>query len=120
MRFARFLLVGGVNTAFGFAVYALMLALGLHFTFAAAVSTVLGILFNFFTTGRLVFGSSTGRVLPRFVAVYGVLYLLNIAGIALLRALGATDLIAGFLMLPVAAILGYLLNARFVFGGAQS
>jgi len=120
MRFLRFLVIGGVNAAFGFGVYALMLALGLHFTAAAAVSTVLGILFNFVTTGRLVFGSSSARALPRFVGVYAVLYLLNVAGIALLTLIGTSDLMAGFLMLPVAAIVGYLLNARFVFGSSQS
>lgn len=120
MRFIRFLFVGGLNTVFGFGAYALMLALGLHFTVAAAVSTVLGVLFNFVTTGRLVFGSRSAAALPRFIGVYAVLYLMNIAGIALLVSAGTTDLVAGFLMLPVAAIIGYLLNARFVFGGSQS
>lgn len=116
MRFLRYLAVGGLNTAFGFGMYALLLAVGLHYTVAVGLGTILGVLFNYVTTGRLVFGYSGAGAAPRFVAVYGVLYLVNITGIALLKQVGASDLLGGFLMLPVAALLGYLLNARLVFG----
>lgn len=119
-RFLRYLVVGGINTAFGFGAYALLLALGLHYTLAVGLSTALGILFNFMTTGRLVFGNARAGAIPRFIGVYGLLYLLNIAGIALLKLLGASDLTGGFLMLPVAALIGYLLNARFVFGSDRT
>lgn len=115
-RFLRYLAVGGLNTAFGFGLYALLLAGGLHYTVAAGLGTVLGILFNYMTTGRLVFGYAGTGAAPRFVAVYGFLYLVNITGITLLRHVGTSDLLGGFLMLPVAALLGYLLNARLVFG----
>ena len=120
MRFGRYLAVGALNTAFGFAMYAWLLAIGLHFALAAGIGTVLGILFNFMTTGRIVFRSLTGAALPRFVGVYVVLYLVNIGGITLLKQFGATDLTGGLLMLPVAAALGYALNARFVFRSTEA
>lgn len=119
-RFLRFLLVGGLNTAFGFAVYAVLIRLGLHYSAAAALATVLGVLFNFRTYGSLVFGGARARRLPRFVAVYATLYLVNVVGIGALVHAGASSLLAGLvLLLPVAA-LGYLLNARFVFRGLRA
>ena len=99
MRFLRYLAVGAINTAFGFGMYVLLLAVGLHFTVAAA----------------LVFRFVSGAALPKFVAVYVALYFVNISGIALLKILGASDLSGGFLMLPISAVLGYALNSRFVF-----
>jgi putative flippase GtrA len=120
MRFLRFLAIGALNTAFGFTVYALLLRADVHYTAAAAVSTVLGVFFNFLTTGRLVFGVSRASALPRFVCVYGLLYLANILGITMLKQAGASNLLGGFLMLAPIATLGYCLNARFVFGGTRS
>lgn len=116
-RFVRFLAIGVLNTAFGFAVYAVLLDGRLHYTLAAAISTVLGVLFNFLTTGRLVFRRLRVASLPRFVGVYALLYLMNVVGISLLEQAGASNLLGGFLMLVPTAVLGYLLNARFVFGG---
>lgn len=116
MRFARFLAVGGLNTAFGFAAYAALLALGFHYALAVALATVLGVLFNFRTYGALVFGGAGAHRLPRFVLVYLLLYVVNVTGIGLLSGTGVSDLVAGLLMLPPVAVLGYLLNSRFVFG----
>jgi putative flippase GtrA len=54
--FVRFLAVGVLNTAFGYAFFALLVWAGLWYPAAAAASTIGGIVFNFNTTGRLVFG----------------------------------------------------------------
>lgn len=116
MRFLRFLAVGGLNTAFGFAVYASLLALGLHYAIAVAVGTVLGVLFNFRTYGSLVFGATGLHRLPRFVSVYAILYLVNVSGIAVLTRAGFTDLLAGLILLIPVALLGYVFNSRFVYG----
>ena len=120
MRFARFIAVGGLNTAFGFIAYAALLALGLHYAVAVALATVLGVLFNFRSYGALVFGHPGPGRLPRFVLVYALLYGLNVAGIGLLGTVGLSALPAGLAMLlPVAAV-GYLLNSRFVFGSDRT
>lgn len=120
MRFVRFLAVGGLNTAFGFGVYAALLAMGLHYAAAVAIGTVLGILFNFRTYGTLVFGEAGAHRLPRFIAVYAVLYLVNVLGIGVLVSLGASELVGGLLLLFPVAFLGYLLNSRFVFGSDRT
>ena len=89
-RFVRFLLVGGLNTAFGYGIFAAMILLGVWYPVAAAVSTVLGILFNFKTTGTLVFRSPDGSrsTLVRFLAVYGTNYVLGVAILRVTNQLG--------------------------------
>ena len=59
VRFFRFLLIGAVNTIFGYGVYALLIFLRCDYKIAALAGTVLGVLFNFLTTGRIVFGTRT-------------------------------------------------------------
>lgn len=114
-RFLKFLAVGALNTVFGYAVFAICIWLGLHFTIAAAISTVLGTLFNFKTTGRLVFGSRQSSRLGRFIGVYLVIYCTNIAGVWSLMTIGATAYWAGMLMIAPLALLSYTFNSRFVF-----
>lgn len=60
LRFARFLIIGALNTLFGFGVFYLLLLAHLRPGPALAVATVLGVLFNFMTTGRVVFENAEG------------------------------------------------------------
>lgn len=115
-RYVRFLLVGFVNTVVGYGLYAFFIFIGLHYSLAAFFGTVLGILFNFQTIGRLVFGRSDSKfVFFRFVAVYAIGYFLNVGLIYVLKRAGLNDYLAGaVLVLPVATLV-YLLNGRFVF-----
>ena len=85
--FARFLLIGGVNTVFGIGMFWLALAI-LPTTFAALlVSSVIGILFNFVTTGSYVFQSRDPRLLMAFFGVYVVVFAYNVTGLGLLECL---------------------------------
>ncbi len=119
-RFIRFLLVGGLNTLFGYGVYALTLFLGGHYTLASAVALVLGVLFNFKTTGRLVFGArGNGRFLA-FVTVYMAVYAFNIAAIWVLEQAGVDPYIGGLVVILPQAVLAYALMSRFVFTKAVS
>jgi len=111
----RFAAVGVLNTAFGYGVYALMLSIGLSYAAASAVGTVVGVLFNFKTTGALVFGSRDNGLIFRFVAVYVVVYGVNLLGLWLLDQGGVDAYTAGLLTLLPAAILAYVLNKVFVF-----
>jgi len=114
-RFFRFLLVGGLNTAFGYGVYALSLFLGAHYAVAATLSTVLGVLFNFVTTGTFVFGRRNPARLHRFVAVYGVTWAAGVLALKAASALGIDLYVAGFILLLPSAGLSFLLLRRFVF-----
>lgn len=111
----RYLAVGALNTLFGYSCFALLLYVGLHYSLAALLATVLGVLFNFKSFGSLAFRSNGNHSFVRFVGVYVILYFLNVAGLALLAAQGVAPHIGGAaLILPMAAI-GYFLHKRFVF-----
>ena len=114
-RFVRFLLVGGLNTAFGYGVYATCLWLGMHYALAGAVSTVLGVLFNYKSTGRLVFRSRGNGRLPHFVAVYVVTYAFGTLCVGGMLRLGMPAGLGGLILILPSAILSYLLHRRFVF-----
>jgi putative flippase GtrA len=115
-RILRFVLVGGVNTCVGLALFYGALAV-LPTTFSAlVVSTLLAIIFNFFSTGSYVFRSRDPRRIGRFFAVYGVVFVYNAVGLALLERAGIDPRIGAILLLPGAVIISYVLNRTFVFG----
>lgn len=116
--FPRFLLVGVLNTLFGYGLFCILLLATGRTTLSLAISTLLGVLFNFRSIGGLVFGSSDPRRLGRFVAVYAFLFVLNAAALTTLQSLGVPPaLTQAGLILPLAA-LSFGLNRRFVFRAA--
>ncbi len=117
-RFVRFLLVGVLNTAFGYSVFALFILLNFHYALAALLSTVCGILFNFKTTGRIVFGSRDNSLLLRFFGVYAITYILGVMCLRVSTAYEWDVLIVGAVMMPPMAVVSYTLNRLFVFGVA--
>jgi putative flippase GtrA len=115
-RFIRFVLVGVLNTVFGYAVFAVFILLDLHYAVAALLSTICGVLFNFKTTGRLVFGSRDNSLLVRFFGVYAITYVLGVLYLRVSTAYQWNILIAAAVMMPPMAVVSYTLNRVFVFG----
>lgn len=113
--FVRFLAVGLLNTLFGYGVFGLLVVAGLAPEVALLIATVLGVLFNFVTTGRMVFASRDWRRLPFFAAIYGITYLVNLAGLRGLMVLGVGPLIAQAILLPLVVLLSFALNKLLVF-----
>ena len=111
----RYLLVGVINTVFGYSMFALLAYLGLHYTMAVFLSTVIGVLFNFKTVGRFVFKRSDWRLIWRFIGVYGCLYLINIGCIFVLMRYIDNVYTANALALIFIASLGFVLNRSFVY-----
>lgn len=114
-RLLRFLAVGALNTAFGYGCFTLLVLLGLHYSLALLLGTVLGVLFNFKTTGSLVFGSRDNRLLFRFVGTYAIIYCCNLAAMAMLVRTGLSPQLAGALLLLPMALLAFVLNRQLVF-----
>ncbi|CAB3760166.1 GtrA family protein [Paraburkholderia humisilvae] len=115
VRFFNYLLVGGLNTLFGYGVFTLLIYLGCHYSVAIAGSTILGTLFNFKSTGALVFKSHDNSKIVRFLLVYGVVYCVNVLGVGMLIRLGLNAYYSGMIMILPLAILAYRLNSQFVF-----
>ena len=114
-RFIRFVLVGCLNTAFGVVVYCLCIFIGMPYFIATLVSNVLGVLWNFKTTGRLVFENGDNRLIFRFTGCYIVIYLINTIAVKLLLLAGLNDYWAGILATPLVAICSYTLLKNFVY-----
>jgi putative flippase GtrA len=112
-RIGMFLLAGGLNTVFGFAVYALFVYLRFPLWATVTLSLVFALMFNYLTYGGMVFKDLSWRNLPRFIAFYVALAALNTALLQAMQGLG--PLVAqAILTLPLAA-LSYLGLSYFVF-----
>ncbi len=74
----RFLLVGILNTAFGYGMYATFVFLGLPYLYSLLMATVLGVVFNYFSLGKVVFQGGRGKsAFAKFISVYVASYLFN-------------------------------------------
>jgi putative flippase GtrA len=104
----RFLAVGGLNTLFGYASYAFFILLGAPLAVAVAASTVLAFIFNFFSYGGLVFGTTSHAFLPRFLAFYALLGGLNFLLLHALTHFGLGALWAQAILLPAIAAIGFV------------
>jgi putative flippase GtrA len=111
----RFLLVGGLNTLFGMAVYGLAIVCRLPVWGALILGNAAGIVFNFLTTGGWVFRRLSWARFRRFVACYGLLYGLNLALVTGLRHWVPGAITAQALLTLPMALLSYGLLSRFVF-----
>lgn len=117
--FFRFLVVGCINTIFGYGCYILFLYLGLDYPIAVLCSTTAGALFNFNTIGRLVFKAHNNRLIIRFMLVYGAIYLLNVLFLTVLKNYGINPYYGGAILIIPMALISYILNKNFVFKSAK-
>jgi putative flippase GtrA len=113
--FARYIAVGLLNTAVGYSLYAIFIFFGLHYSLAVLFSTILGVLFNFKTIGKIVFRNDSNCLLLRFIAVYTVTYILNIMGLRIFDYFNFDMYLAGALILIPLAIISFVLHKTFVF-----
>ena len=118
LRFLRFLLVGIVNTAFSYGVYAALLWVGLNYALANLIALLLGIAFSFKTQGRIVFRNPDNGLIGIFAASWLVIYLLNIALIHVFMSLGLDAYAAGLVALPMMVALSYVAQRYVVFRAA--
>jgi putative flippase GtrA len=115
-QLARFLLIGGVNTAFSYGVYAVLLFCGLNYAIANLMALVAGIGFSFKTQGRFVFQNTNNRLIVRFVAGWTLVYLVNVLLLREMIAAGTNRYVAGGLAVPAIVVFSYLIQRFMVFG----
>ena len=115
IQFIKFGIVGVLNTGFSYVIYTALLYVGLNYALANLGAVVLGILFSFRTQGSLVFNQTDPRLFPRFIFAWATIYAINILLISQFIALGFNAYTAGAMMLPVSAVLSYLIQKFFVF-----
>lgn len=123
LRFIRFVLVAGLNTAFGLFINYFFLYIFqdlLHFNRPYFISnflaTIVSILFNFKTYGTLVFKDKDRKRIFRFLLVTTFTYLCNVGGIRLLEeTLCQNNYLNITIMAIPVGLLNYLLYSTFVF-----
>lgn len=113
--FIRFLFVGCFNTAFGMGVYCLSIFVGTPYYLATLISNVLGVLFNFKTTGALVFNNNDNRLIFRFVLCYVLVYIVNTLFVKGFILLGINDYYSGIIATPITALCSYTLLKKLVY-----
>ena len=113
--FIKFVLVGILNTLFGYGCYALLLFLGIHYSLAVVISTICAILFNFKTSGTLVFNNRDNRLIFKFVSVYILTMVLNIIGLRIANVFGLNLYYAGFVLTIIMAFISFFLQKYYVF-----
>ena len=84
-EFVRFMLVGILNTIVGYGLYALFIFLGFNYVLSSLFATILGVLFNFQTIGRMVFKKHCNSLVFRFISVYVIVFFIGIGLIKMLK-----------------------------------
>lgn len=113
-RLWRYYQAGIVNTAFGYGLYALFVALGLNMYLAQIIAHLLGMTFNYFTYSRHAFHDSDVSK-GRFILSYAVNYLLGLAALWAASQVIASPYLAGFVAVVVVSLINYLILKNWVF-----
>lgn len=115
-KFIRFIFVGVLNSGFGYGIYCLLILLGLSYIWATLISHILGVLFNFVTTGTIVFNNTDRKLIVRFVLNYVLVYFINIGINKCTQLLfHSNEYVSGFVALVVTSLISFFVLKRFVF-----
>jgi putative flippase GtrA len=116
-RILRFLSVGMLNTIFGYAVYAILLFVNVPYLIALFIATVAGVIFNYFSFGRLVFRGLGGRVVfGKFIITYVIVYISNAVLLDLLtKNLIFSPYVGQVICIPLSVLLSWILMNKWVY-----
>ncbi len=116
-KIAKFLSVGMLNTVVGYAIYAVLIVLTVPYLVALLMATAAGVTFNYFSIGRLVFKSKGGLIVfGKFIAAYGVVYLVNAVGLEIaVKHFQLGPYIGQALCVPPSVLLSWLLMNYWVY-----
>ncbi len=115
-QFLRFLLTGGLNTAFGYMAFSVFTYLTGNPSISVILANIVGVLFNFKTYGSFVFKSKDNSKIYRFCGAYLFITTVQILSLKGLANFGITNpyLAGAILTLPMAA-LSFIHIRKFVF-----
>ena len=117
----RYLIAGGYNTVFGFAVFTglfFLLESDLHYLGIAIITQIISIT-NSYIVYRVFVFKSRGKIINEYFRIYIVYGISFILGIALLTLLvefaGLHPVLAQFFVIIITVIVSYIGNRRFTF-----
>ena len=116
-KFIKFIGVGVLNTAFGYSVYAALLWLNLSFLVALCIATLVGIAFNYFSIGRIVFyNHGDCSAIYRFVAAYALISIVNVVALYILVLYFSIDpYLSQLICISINVLMGWVLMNLWVF-----
>jgi putative flippase GtrA len=116
-QIARFVGVGLINTVVGYGIYASLVLLAVPYLAALLIATVMGVIFNYFSIGRLVFRARGGVIVfGKFIAAYGLVYIINAAALdAAIMYFRFNPYVGQALCVPLSVIVSWLLMNHWVY-----
>lgn len=116
-RIFKFLSVGLLNTFFGYAVYAILIFANVPYLTALFLATCAGVIFNYFSFGRIVFNGQGGKfAFGKFVFAYVLIYLANAALLEILtKKFLLNPYVGQVICIPLSVILSWLLMNKWVY-----
>ncbi|NOQ29861.1 MAG: GtrA family protein [Helicobacteraceae bacterium] len=111
----KFIIVGMVNTVIYYMLFSSLIYFNFDYRLAVLFATLVGLLFSFKTFSKYVFENNNNKLLYRFASVYVLLYIVNIALIALLQPSVLNYYLSGLFATICCAILSFVLNKFYVF-----
>ena len=109
---------GIINTIVGYAIYAVLLFIKVPYKVALLLATIAGVIFNYFSFGRIVFRNCSGGkvVFVKFISAYIFVYIANVALLKLLiDNFHVTPYLGQVICLPLSVFLSWLLLNYWVY-----
>lgn len=113
-KFFKFLFVGFLNTAFSYFLYAIFVTMGLIANLALLFQYILGVLWNFKTTGTIVFQNKNNKLIFKFIFSYIFTFLINSILLKILTGFINDYLAQAILIIPI-AMLSFAILKKWVF-----
>jgi len=114
-QFIKFLFVGFINTLFGYTMYAIFVTIQPSQFAALLMQYILGVFWNFKTTGALVFRNKDNSLIFKFFCAYIFTFAVNFVCLKALGAMGFGKYISQALLVLPVAILSFAIFKYFVF-----
>lgn len=97
-KFIKFLFVGALNTLFGYLMYTIFISTPLKREWALLCAYIAGVLWNFKTTGNIVFKVNDNKLIFKFIASYILTYFVNLYALNFLAKAGWGEVTANFFL----------------------
>jgi len=111
----KFLLVGLLNTLFGYVLFAFFNLLTGYYTFSLGMVYTLAIFFNYFIYSKIIFNTNKKSNLISFILVYIFFLILNISLIKFGLLFHQNEILLQGIFLPILALGLYFALKKIVF-----
>ena len=116
----KFICAGMINTTFGYLTYAILIFLGLSYTYSLTIATVSGVAFNYFSFGKIFLRKNAvkfrWKFFLKFIVVYIFLYIVNLSLLgASVNRLYLNPYIAQLFAMPITVMVSWILMNHWVY-----